>query len=503
MFTWIRSHQRKLMTVVAVLTIVAFVVLYNAGSLETLGRSDFAKIYGRSVSMTELQREARLAGLAVDLGLGEYVSALSAGQDPDSVDDFVFNSIILRREAEDLGIRPTTEDIKNAITGLPIFQTNGQFDSQKYISFSENALAPRGFSESQIEEVVRDSMRFERVRDLIEAPVAIQEGEILNTAKEFQKVRGQVIYFDQMDFMDNAEIPEETIVAAYERAKPQLNAPEHRAVEYVTFSLPEAEKALEGTERVKALQKVADASLEFADKAAASTFAATLSESGLTPRTTLDFTAQGLVVTEDGLPSAAASLADPLQVLARPVFQLRGNSKVTGVIRDDETFYVANLIRESPSRTLTLDESRAQLVQGLRLEAARGRMEEAAVTGMATVREALAAGQSFSDAATSAGLRVEAFDASPMDNVALPEQRRYAEAAIFLNPGELGEYIPTGSGGFAVMLENREPLDDATLAEQREVIEQVLMTRRASVLFYDWLVSARVRSGLQIDESNI
>ena len=497
MFTWIRSHQRKLMTIVAFLTIVAFVVLYNAGSLETIGRSEAAQVYGRAVTMTELQREARLASLAADLGLGEYVSSLNAGEDPNDSTEFVFNAMILRHEADALGIRPSSEDIKTAITGVPVFQTNGQFDPQKYLTFSERSLAPRGFSEAQIEEVVADSLRFARVRQIIESPIVVPESEILHTARAFQTARGQVILFEQTNYLENAEIPEDAIVAAYERAKPQLIAPEQRAVRYVTFSLPEADRSLPGPEGIKALQKVADQSAEFAERALATSFDAALKASGLEARTTLDFTAQGMVLSPDGMPTSAASLADPLQVLARPAFMLRKEAPVSSVIQDGDTFYVAELAREVPSRELTLDEARPQLIQNIRFESARARMEEAAVTGLASVREALAAGNSITQAAQAVGLKMQPFDAAPADNLAPTDQRRYADAAMLLSPGELSEYVPSGGGGFAVMLEAREPLSAEKLTEQRDALTQFLMTRRASVLFYEWLIAARGRANVQ------
>jgi peptidyl-prolyl cis-trans isomerase D len=499
MFTWIRSHQRKLMTVVAVLTIVSFVVLYNAGSLETLGRSDFARIYGRDVTMTELQREARLASLAAELGLGEYVSSLNAGENPDNSIEFVFNALVLRHEAEVLGVRPTAEEIKSAITALPVFQTNGQFDSQKYLVFSQTALAPRGFSEAQIEEVVADSIRFDRVRSLIESPVVISEAELLNTARAFQKAKGQVVVFDQSQYLKDEPISEEQIASAYERAKPQLLTPETRAVRYVTFSLPGPERTLAEPERIKALQKVADASAAFAEKAEATSFDEALKASALQATTTLDFTIQGNAVSPEGLPSAAASVADPLMALARPAFMLRRENAVTSVIQDGDNFYVAELVRETPSREMTLDEARPLILREIRLEAARARMEESAVTGLATLREALAAGNSFVAAAESAGLKLMPFDAAPADPVAPIEQRRYADAAMFLNPGELSEYVPAGAGGFAVLLESREPLSPETLTEQRPQIEQYLKNRSASILFFEWLVSARARAGVNVN----
>lgn len=486
------------MTVVAVLTIVSFVVLYNAGSLETLGRSEFARVYGREVTVTELQREARLAALAADLGLGEYVSSLNVGENPDSSMEFVFNALVLRHESEALGVRPTPAEIKSAITALPIFQTDGQFDPQKYLAFSQQALAPRGFSEAQIEEVVADSVRFDRMRSLVESTTMVSEAEVLSTARAFQKAIGQVVLFDETRYLKDEPVSDEQIAAAYEQAKPQLLTAETRAVRYVVFSLPESDSALEGADRIKALQKVADASAAFAESAMATSFAKALEYSGLEATTTLDFTMQGNAVSPNGLPTTAAATADPLLALARPTFMLRKERPVTSVIQDGEKFYVAELVRETAPRTLTLDEARPQILQEIRLNFARARMEESAVTGLATLREALAAGNSFVAAAESAGLQLQAFEAAPADPIAPIEQRRYADAAMFLNIGELSAYIPAGAGGFAVMLESREPLSPDVLKEQRPQIEEFLKNRSASILFFEWLVAARTRAGIQI-----
>lgn len=484
------------MLVVAVLTIIAFVVLFNMGSLETIGRADYVKVYNRTVTLTALEREARLAALASDLGLGEYVSSLNVGQDPDSAQEFVFNVLVLRHESDQLGIRPTSEEIKTMISDLPVFQTDGRFDPQKYLEFSSQTLGRLGFTEAQIEEVVADAVRFDRVRQLIESPITVPESEVMATARIFQRASGHVVVFEQTAYLSNEPLTDEAIQAAYERLSPQLIAPESRAVRYVRFGLSESDASLEGADRIRALQAVADKAADFADQVEAGSFDSALQQSGVEARTTLDFTAQGTVANVDGLPGSMAALADPLSVLARPAFLATGEGAVTNIVQDGDSFIMAEVVRVTPARELSLDEARDQIVQGLRLEAARGRMEEAAVVGLATLREALAAGAPVAEAATAANLRVVPFSAAPMDNMAMMEDRRYADAATLLEPGELGEYIPTGGGGFAVLLETREALPEAELETRREELVMFLRSQRAGVLFYEWLVTARQQAGI-------
>lgn len=496
MFTWIRSHQRNLMLIVTILTILAFVVLFNMGSLETIGRSDYTKVFGRTVTVTQMQREARLSQLAQALGLGEYVSALNAGGNGDDASEFVLNALVIRHEARELGVAPMPSEIKDAIAALPVFQTSGQFDPQKYLAFSERYLAPLGFTEAQIEEVVTDSLRFERLKQIIESPLAVSDLEINQVMRAFAKTKGQAVTFNQMDFIDTAEIPEERITALFEKRSPQLNTRATRAVRYVTFSLPANAAALTGTERTKALQNVADASAGFLDKAATVGFEKAAAEAGLSPKTTLDFTVQGQVITPTGIDNSALASGDPIQALARPTFLLTEKSPLTGAIQSGDTFYVAELIRETPSRPMTIDEARADLVQSIRLESAQAKLEEAAVRGLATLREAQSAGRPFAEAANASGLKLVPFEVAVADEAAPMEQREFANSTLMLEPGELSEFVPRGGGGFAVFLDSREPPSDELLADRKEQAISFLEMQKAGILFYEWLVSARVRAGV-------
>ena len=63
------------------------------------------------------------------------------------------------------------------------FQTDGQFDSGKYKTFVLEQLGPRGFTELQLENLIRDALRFERVKAIVSAPVAVSEAEILDAAR--------------------------------------------------------------------------------------------------------------------------------------------------------------------------------------------------------------------------------------------------------------------------------------------------------------------------------
>ncbi len=78
MMRLLRKHRNWLMTVIAILAL-PFIFYWNKTD-PSRGRDDkFAHIYGRDVSLIEAQRNARLCGLARQLGLQTLVRSLTVG----------------------------------------------------------------------------------------------------------------------------------------------------------------------------------------------------------------------------------------------------------------------------------------------------------------------------------------------------------------------------------------------------------------------------------------
>ena len=105
---FLRKHRNTLMIVIAVLAI-PFVFYFNKAGYSAGETGDVARVYGRNFSMTELQRYGRLYGLAMALGMSDFVQDLAAGarDDNERATQFIFNLLILRHESDRLGIDPS------------------------------------------------------------------------------------------------------------------------------------------------------------------------------------------------------------------------------------------------------------------------------------------------------------------------------------------------------------------------------------------------------------
>ncbi len=507
MFVWMRSHMRKLMLVVTILTITAFIFLYNTTELDQLSAGNFARIYGKDLTLEQVQREVRTYNLALALGLTDFVGTLDGFSNESDPGAFVFNTMIIRHEAKTLGISPTDAEIAEAIAALPAFQTNGAFDQTKYQQFNLNFLAPNGLTQVELEEVVRGSLQLERITAMLESAPTTSEAEVAYNARLFQSINGAAVVFQRQKYFDQTSASDEEVQTYYDANQFRLMTPELRTARVVTFSLPESDAGLAEKARVDALQKVADASAAFADAAVEKPFEEAAKAAGVKVETTLPFDLSGRVSAPEGVEATETDLGGALVAKIAPTaFSLSESSPVSGSLQDGDSFHVIELASVVPAREKTIDEARAEIVADLRNVEAEALLENGADEAIDQIRTELKAGKSLADAVAAvpmAELKPIA-DVAPTSETATPEERDFADDTLQLKDGEMSGVVVRPWGAYAVYLEKRAPLDEAKFAENRGPMTDFISGRKGGILLYEWLEAATERSGLRFsggDES--
>lgn len=227
MLTTFRKFQKGALIVVTVIIVIAFAFLYSDFDFAkgTLGSSDCViKIHKRCYRVEEAQKLARFQSLALNLGMGQFVRTLTG---PNRLDrdptDFVMNMLVLRKEAERLGIEPTADEIKKAVPNLPIFQqmpwANGEY--------MRRLVAQFGLTESDLASLVKDYLAFNKLQEMIGAGVqsvpAIVEKDYV---QRNQIYTASVVNFDRADFEEAAKVTDEEVKKYFEeRNKPEEKAP--------------------------------------------------------------------------------------------------------------------------------------------------------------------------------------------------------------------------------------------------------------------------------------
>ncbi len=146
------------MIVIGILAI-PFIFYFNKTDLGAARTTDLGRIYDRPVTRVEYLRNARLMSLANQLGLsmGQELS-LGASNESEVYGEFTWNRLVLHHEAEQLGIRPTQDEITQFVKTLRPFLGPGGFELSKYTEFTQNVLPSFGFNEAQVEELVSDQL---------------------------------------------------------------------------------------------------------------------------------------------------------------------------------------------------------------------------------------------------------------------------------------------------------------------------------------------------------
>src|SRR5205823_14117815 len=109
----------------------------------------FAQMYGRKVTVTEARHDSGFFQLARFLGISDLLDTLAPGSGADDnqkVATFVINLIVLRHEAERLGIEPADSEIVDAVRNFPALQGPSGFDAAKYDQVERGILPSLGFT---------------------------------------------------------------------------------------------------------------------------------------------------------------------------------------------------------------------------------------------------------------------------------------------------------------------------------------------------------------------
>jgi hypothetical protein len=504
MMKLLRRHRDWLMIVIAILAIPFVFYFVQRPDYGAMRGDQFARIYDRNVSMLEAQQVARLLSLAQALGMSDFVGTLTAGagmNQNQSAVQFIVNLLVLRHEAERLGLRPSASEVADVVRKLPAFQGDSGFDINKLNDLVRNGLAPLGLTEDHIELLVRDQISLNEIQKLLAAGVSFPQSELdENFRRGYDKMDVSVIRFHATDFDKDVKINDEDVQKYYDAHKSELKTDEKRKVEFIQLTLNEQEKKLQGKERIEALQKLADRATDFTQallekgtefKQAAAKFQLPVHETG-------EFT-----VAE---PDPQLKV-DPK--LGAAAFKLSAEEPHSDAVQVADGFYILHLTGKTESQPLTLEAAKPKIVESLKKARSRELMSTKGAELVQQLREAKKPGQPVEAVIGKAGLRPEKLPAfSLIDEESeksegdeqkkqSPELLSIKQAVAMLNPGDVTDFVPSGVDGLIAILEKREPASDATAGEKKAAFEKRILDNKERIVLVEWLRDRQQAAGLE------
>lgn len=505
MINVMRKHHKTLMIIITALVCISFSWYWNRSDFSQMGNGSVGKFYGRAVSQIELQRNMRLLRLASDLGMEDLIRylALGAQTENEEYSTFAWNLMVLRHEADQLGIEPSTSEIANAVKALPAFHGEKGFDMDRYKQLVDRVLAPNGFTQAQIEELAADQIALERVKKILGAGISIPEAQMRTDFEQsYAKMDVSVVRFKTDEMGKDVQVTDDQISKYYDAHKAELKSDEKRQVKFVQFGLTDEQKKLTGKPRIEVLQKLADKANEFTDalQVKGADFDQTAAKFQVPVKTSTEFTQA----------KPDPSLGNAPQ-LAPAAFALTNDAPNSDAIQTTDGFNILHLMKVDPAHPLTAEEARPKIVeeqkkvQTLQTMAAKG--GEVAHK----LREDLQGGKTLEEAATDAGVKLEKIPAfalidtlpdekpapSPEPKKDAPDMQFIKQTASTLKPGEVSDYTNTPSGGLVVVLEKREELGPEKFEKARKTLDERALTNKGLVVFYEWMRERRHAAGIE------
>lgn len=484
------------MVIVTIFVIITFVWFWNGsqtGRLERSGADTVATIYGHRVSETEMQREARKFYVALELGLVDLVQDLAGYDRSQAIENFVWNLMVLRREAQRLQIVPTDDEVKTELASLRPLQTNGQFDPAKLNELVQRSLTPRGFTDTIIDDLIRDDLRLKKLKALVGSSVVLSPAELRDSyAQEHQKMSVAVVRFEAASFAASVQISDDDAKKAFAQRKENFKSDEQRKVKVASFTLSDADKKLAGKERNSALEKLVGHATEFTQAMLEKNakFDEVAAKTGAVVTTTGDFTQ-----------SAPDPQFSSTPALASAAFQLTPDDPNSDVVQGENGFYILHLENVTASKPLTFEEAKPRLVDDLKKERGKESLNLKAADVRTKIEADLKAGKSFAEAASAQGCKPEtvpAFSLSEPPKNEVPDQERITEKATDLGEKQLSEPVPTENGSLLVYLEKRAPVDEAQFAKEVVILGPLFEKQKSAMAFREWLRTRRDEAKLQL-----
>lgn len=495
MVNLLRRFQQPVLITLTFFVIIAFVILYGGPGtrLDRLGSQHIARIYDRNVQPAEYNAIGRMFEVCRTLGMLDVVIPLAqnARTMGEVTSNYVWNTMVLRHEADEMGIHPTDNQVAEAIQKLPALQKSGQYDHERYLQMIQMVLSPRGMTSLNLEELMRDQIRLLTLRELLGACAPPTPDE-LETAysQRHQKVEVGLVRIEKEEISKGVTITSEEIQKAYDARKDNLKAPEKRKVQHVFFALPEKDPTAVAPS-AEEMQKVADRAADFS----VATMAAGAKFDEVAKQFSQELKSSALFGRGEPLPEFGGQSR-----VSAAAFLLSEEKPVSDPIPTEKGYYVLRLDKIEAERPLTLEEATEKLTGSLKTDRVRELVALKAADARKKIEEGMKAGKTFAQAAEAAGYKAELPEPfSRSDSKLKGSDSGLVQGALAdLKPGGTSQPLDGPEGSLLVHLIARQPIDQADFESKKKEFITSLQSMRADSLLSEWVDRKRAAAGLQM-----
>ena len=137
------------------------------------------KLNGKPVSREEFRKAYFDTYMSVVLAVGKPINVTK--KIDEEIRKSAWRRIVALKEAKDLQLGASDDEVRATIQAHPGFSTDGRFNPNQYNAFIQNFLASLGFSELQFEEHVRGEIALQKLQYMVQQAVLVPPSDINRT----------------------------------------------------------------------------------------------------------------------------------------------------------------------------------------------------------------------------------------------------------------------------------------------------------------------------------
>lgn len=515
------------MMAVFVVIVIAFAWLYNRNDPTTSGAEQtYFRLYQESYTGSEVGRLGRLSQVLAEVAppysghpASQFLQVLSFGNtaEMDSTVSFVVNYLLVREEAERLGLFVPEELITEEIMSLPAFETNGQYDPAKFDDYLTNglflpyagrqvSLASKGLTNADFYQLISTVVLFEELQKLVSDGLVLSDHFIeLIHAGQNQTLAVQLIRLSPSEFENAIEVTEEEIQSYYQENPQEFQTPEERALHYVRLPFwdetpapaPEASPTPKTEVADARLAQEREAQKNLRSDQIADFWVSIANDKG-------DFHAEAAqidleVQTAGPFPrSQAPEALSAVPELVNDLFlRTPGDPVSTTIYEQGEAWWVYTLTEIIEPTLRPYQEARTEAEASLRERKLRAKLDEAASDLRQKMASALSGGGDFATAAAAAGRTAETPEPLTAQGGS-PEASALYRALANENVGQVAEPIRSGDDLLVATVLAKTLVQDPSKDTQMEFLGEQYNGFLGQIAFAAWLEQKREAADLEL-----
>ena len=224
---------------IIVLIVLSFVFAGVSSYVSSSGVTAAAEVNGEEISQQDVERAYQSQRARLEAQFGESIGALFS--DENYLRDFRLNVLdrliadtLVLQKPEELGLRVSDKQIREAIVQMPEFQTAGTFDNERYLMLlRQNGFQPASFSNYMRQQMTREQL----ARAVSASDFALPAEVTLANALQQQTRNAEYLIVDSAPFASEVELSDEEVNTFYEANLAQFDTQEKVNIAYVILSV--------------------------------------------------------------------------------------------------------------------------------------------------------------------------------------------------------------------------------------------------------------------------